>query len=91
MTKLLLASILAVGLSFPAVSQAEINAFGVSLPVERTEVSDNIKGGYVATSASDSLTVQKLSSDEISRGGHVATSAADSFVVQTLSDSEPQS
>ena len=91
MTKLLLASILAVGISFPGLAQAEINAFGVSLPVERTEVTNNIKGGYVATSAADTLTVQKLSSDEISKGGHVATSAADSFVVQTLSDSVPQS
>lgn len=91
MTKLFLASILAVGLSFPVLAQAEINAFGVSLPVERTEVSDNVKGGYVATGAGDSLTVQQLSSDSQTRGGHVATSAADSFVVQTLSDSAPQS
>ena len=45
MTKLLLASILAIGLSFPVASQAEINAFGVSLPVGSTEVNDNILGG----------------------------------------------
>ena len=91
MTKLILASVLAVGLSFPAVSQAEINAFGVSLPIEQTEVTDNIRGGYVATSAADTLTVQKLSSENTAKGGHVATSAADSFVVQKLSDSSPQS
>ena len=91
MTKLLLASIIAVGLSFPVASQAEINAFGVSVPVERTEVNDNLKGGYVATGAGDSLRVQTLSSDKNSKGGHVASSAADSFVVQKLSDSAPQS
>lgn len=91
MKKLFLASILALGLSFPGLAQAEINAFGVSLPLGQTEITDNIKGGYVATGAADSLTVQKLSSDEISKGGHVATSASDSFVVQTLSDSAPQS
>jgi len=91
MTKLLLASILAVGLSFPVASHAEINAFGVSAPVESTEVSDNIRGGYVATGAGDSLRVQGLSSDSDSKGGHVASSAADSFVVQKLSTSAPQS
>lgn len=91
MTKLLLLSILAVGLSFPHNSQAEVNAFGVSLPIERSEVSDNVHGGYVATSAGDTLTVQKLRTQSQSKGGHVATSAADSFVVQKLSDSTPQS
>ncbi len=91
MTKLLLASILAVGLSFPVASQAEINAFGVSVPVESNEVSDNIRGGYVATGASDTLVIQTLSSDKDSKGGHVASSAADSFVVQKLNNSAPQS
>ena len=60
MTKLLLVSVLAVGLSFPLTSQAEVNALGVSLPIERSEVSDNVHGGYVATGAGDSLTVQKI-------------------------------
>ena len=91
MKKLLIASAIAVGLSFPAVSQAEINAFGVSLPIEQVEVTDNIRGGYVATSAADTLTVQKLSSENTAKGGHVATSAVDSFVVQKLSSSSPQS
>ena len=91
MKKLLLASVIAVGLSFPGLAQAEISAFGVSLPAQNVEVNSNVNGGYVATGAGDSLTVQKLSSDSISRGGHVATSAADSFVVQTLTGSVPQS
>ena len=91
MNKLFLASILAVGLSFPVASQAEVNTFGVSLPAQNTEVSSKVSGGYVATGAGDSLAVQKLSSDSEAKGGYVATSAADSFVVQTLSDSSPQS
>jgi len=91
MTKLILASVLAVGLSFPLTSQAELRALGVSLPVQRSEVSDNIHGGYVATSAGDSLTAQKTHSDKQNKGSHVATSAVDSFVVQKLSGSAPQS
>jgi len=65
MKKLLLASALAVGLSFPLSSQAEVSAFGVQLPVERAEVSDNIRGGYVAQDFSDTLHTQKLSNTEI--------------------------
>jgi len=63
MKKLLLASVIAVGLSFPALSQAEVSVFGVQFPVERAEVSDNIKGGYVATDFSNSLQVQDLHDD----------------------------
>ena len=64
MKKLLLASALAVGLSFPLSSQAEVSAFGVQLPAERAEVSDNIRGGYVASDFSDSLQVQDLYNEE---------------------------
>jgi len=64
MKRLLLASALAVGLSFPLSSQAEISAFGVQLPVERAEVSDNIRGGYVASDFSDSLKAQDLYNEE---------------------------
>lgn len=60
MKKLILASALAVGLSFPLSSQAEVNAFGVSLPLQKVEVSDTASGGYVARDFSDSLNVQKL-------------------------------
>lgn len=91
MKKLLIAGALVVGLSIPAVSQAEVSAFGVQLPQQSAQVSDNIRGGYVARSASDSLVVQQLQSKELSVGSHVATSAADSFVVQKLKDSSPNS
>ena len=60
MKKLLLAGALAVGLSFPLTSQAEVNAFGVQIPVGQAEVSDSIKGGYVAQSLQDTFVVQKL-------------------------------
>ncbi len=60
MKKLLLASALAVGLSFPAISKAEVSAFGVNLPVGQSEVSDNIRGGYVAQDHNNTLGIQKL-------------------------------
>lgn len=60
MKKLLIASALAVGLSFPAVSQAEVSAFGVQLPIQRAEVSENLNGGYVAQDLGDTFQVQKL-------------------------------
>ena len=40
MRSLLIAGALAVGLSFSAASQAEVNAFGVQIPVQQSEVSD---------------------------------------------------
>ncbi|GJM14776.1 MAG: hypothetical protein DHS20C13_01030 [Thermodesulfobacteriota bacterium] len=60
MKKLLLASVLAVGLSFPLTSQAEVSAFGVQIPLKQAEVSDNINSGYVAQNLSDTFQVQKL-------------------------------
>ena len=91
MKKLLIAGALVVGLSIPAVSQAEVNALGVQVPVQSAEVTDNIRGGYVASGPGDSLAVQKLQSNEGTVGSHVATSAADSFVVQKLRNSSPNS
>jgi hypothetical protein len=60
MKKLILAGALAVGLSFPLSSQAEVNAFGVSIPLEKVEVSDTARGGYVARHLMDTLKVQTL-------------------------------
>ncbi|MCH7519953.1 MAG: hypothetical protein IH964_13140 [Candidatus Dadabacteria bacterium] len=60
MKKLLLASALAVGLSFPAISKAEVSAFGVNLSVGQSEVSENIRGGYIAQDHNDTLEIQKL-------------------------------
>ncbi len=91
MRNLLIAGALVVGLGIPAVSQAEVNAFGVQVPVQSAEVTDNIRGGYVASGFSDTLVVQKLNSDEVTVGSHVASSAADSFVVQKLKSSSPNS
>jgi len=60
MKSLILASVLAVGLSFPLISQAEVSAFGVQVPLQTSEVSDSARGGYVAQSLSDTFQVQKL-------------------------------
>lgn len=60
MKKILIASAIALGLSFPLTSQAEVSAFGVNMPVKKTQVSDNLRGGYVAQSSFDTLVVQKL-------------------------------
>ncbi len=60
MKKFLIAGALAVGLSFPLTSQAEVSAFGVQIPVEQKEVSDNIRGGYVAQDLGDTFQVQKI-------------------------------
>lgn len=65
MKKLLLASVLALAISFPLSSQAEVSAFGVQLPVERAEVSENLRGGYVAENLGDTFQVQKLRSSEV--------------------------
>jgi len=63
MKKLIVAAALAAGLSFPLASQAEVNAFGVSLPLEQREVSDNVRGGYVAQDLNDTFQVQEPSSE----------------------------
>lgn len=60
MRNLLLAGALVVGLSIPAISQAEVSAFGVQIPAEKAEVSENIRGGYVAQNLGDTFQVQQL-------------------------------
>ncbi|MCK5709451.1 MAG: hypothetical protein KAI07_02835 [Deltaproteobacteria bacterium] len=45
MKSLILASVLAVGLSFPLISQAEVSAFGVQIPDQTSEVSDRARVG----------------------------------------------
>ena len=60
MKKLLLILVLGLTLSLPVSSYADINVFGVQLPVGTQEVSDNIDSGYVASDFSDSLHIQKL-------------------------------
>ena len=60
MKKIFIVSALVLGLGFPAPSQAEVSVFGVTVPVNTEHVSDNLRGGYVAQSSSDTLVVQKL-------------------------------
>lgn len=59
MKKLLLASLLGLTLSFPFNSFAGVNVFGVDTPVERKNVRDNVKAGYVAKNLGDTFHVQK--------------------------------
>jgi len=61
MKKLIVAGTLVAALAFPLISQAEVNAFGVQLPVGQSRVSDNAKGGYVAQGLNDTFHVQTLS------------------------------
>ncbi len=71
MKKLIIASVIAAGLSSPFTSQAEVSAFGVNLPVEKREVSENIRGGYVAQDLSDTFHIQKLSSESESKSERI--------------------
>ena len=71
MKKLIIASAIAAGLSFPFTSQAEVSAFGVNLPIEQREVSDNIKGGYVAKDLGDTFHVHTLSGESESKSESV--------------------
>jgi len=48
MRKLILAAVLTAGALFPLVSQAEVGAFGVNVPVEMQEVTDGVRGGTLA-------------------------------------------
>ncbi|MEQ9619803.1 MAG: hypothetical protein RIG61_11620 [Deltaproteobacteria bacterium] len=67
MKKLIIASIVAAGLSFPLTSQAEVSAFGVNLPIEQREVSENIRGGYVAQDLGDTFHFQTLTRESVSK------------------------
>ncbi len=69
MKKFLLISALAIGLGSPAISNAAVSAFGVNIPVAQNEVSDNIRGGYVAKDLGDTFQVQRLSSSSESLSG----------------------
>jgi hypothetical protein len=87
MKKLLLAGALVVGLSFPLSSQAEVSAFGVQLPAENAEVSNNINGTYVAQSLSDTFVVQKLqNSSEAASAESVDSNTYYVFGVKLSSD-----
>ena len=60
MKKLIVAGTLAAALAFPLASHAEVNAFGVQLPVGQYEAAGSAKGGYVAEGLDDTFHVQTL-------------------------------
>ena len=60
MKKLLLTSVFGLLLLMPISSYAGVNAFGVQLPIERHEVSDQLTGGYVAKDFGDTFHIQVL-------------------------------
>jgi hypothetical protein len=60
MRKLIVAATLVTALAFPLLSRAEVNAFGVSVPFERTRVSDNIRGGSFTVYPFYPIRTQKL-------------------------------
>lgn len=61
MKTLVIAAILAAGISFHFTSHAEENIFGVTMPLEKKEVSEDINGGYVPLDLLDTFRVQKTS------------------------------
>jgi len=67
MKKLIVAGTLLAVLAFPLVSKAEVNAFGVQLPVGNYNAEGSAKGGYVAQDLSDTFHVQMLSGSEVSK------------------------
>ena len=64
MKRLIVAGTLLAVLAFPLVSKAEVNAFGVQLPVGSYDAEGDARGGYVAQSLGDTFHVQTLSESE---------------------------
>ena len=58
MKTLLIAAALAAGVS-SHISHAEDNIFGVTMPLEKKEVSAEVKGGYIPLDLLDTFRVQK--------------------------------
>lgn len=82
MKKLILAVVLAAGVAFPLASQAEVNAFGVSVPVEREAVSDGIRGGTIAEYPFYPISPQRLSSTQ--GEGRAPAMKGDAYTVQGI-------
>ena len=61
MKTLLIAATLTAVLSFHFTSHAEDDIFGVTMPLEKKEVTEEINGGYVALDFLDTFRVQKTS------------------------------
>lgn len=64
MKKLIVAGTLVAALAFPLASHAEVNAFGVQLPVGQYDEDGNATGGYVAQGLNDTFHVQTLSGND---------------------------
>lgn len=88
MKKLILAAVLAAGVAFPLASQAEVNAFGVSVPVERNEVSDGVRGGTLSEFPYYPISVQRLSGTKTPTQGNVMN--GDAYTVQGIHLSSDQ-
>ena len=88
MRKLILATVLTAGALFPIVSQAEVNAFGVSVPVERQEVSDGVRGGTFAEFPYYPINAQRLSGTKAPAQATVVN--GDAYTVQGIHLSSDQ-
>jgi len=73
MKTLLFVAAFSIGIGLPLTSKAQLNAFGVQVPVERPLTNENIKGGYVAKNLGDTFRVQKLQNT-----GHINSKKEDS-------------
>ena len=67
MKSLIVAGTLLAVLAFPLVSKAEVNAFGVQLPVGGYSAEGNAKGGYVAQDLNDTFHVQTISGETVTK------------------------
>ena len=81
MRKFVLAAVLAAGVIFPAASRAEVNAFGVDLPVEKQGVTDDIRGGTIAAYPYYPISPQKVSNQAHTQPQAVKTN---SYAVQGI-------
>ncbi len=88
MRKLILAAVLTAGALFPLASQAEVNAFGVSVPVESREVTDGIRGGTLTEFPYYPISVQRLSGTKTPTQGNVMN--GDAYTVQGIHLSSDQ-
>ena len=83
MKKLLLATILGLAISFPLVSNAGQNVFGVDIAKKSQSINHNVLSGHIASDSSNTLVPQKLNNANV-LGGHVASGSDDTLVPQKL-------
>jgi hypothetical protein len=61
MKTLMIAAVIAAGISFHFTSHADDNIFDVTMPLEKKEVAEDINGGYAPFGLLDIFRVQKTS------------------------------